>query len=102
MEYTIQKEGEWLVVEVHGAVNFSNIEILKELFEKVQQKNEKLVRLNLRMVPVMNSAGLRYLLMLYKSLQERGGELVICDIHEILAEMLRRLQIDKLIKIEKE
>jgi anti-sigma B factor antagonist len=102
MEYNITMDEKWVVISVTGAINFKGSDELRSLFENVLLEGTKYVRLNLRRVPVANSAGLGNILMLYKNLKKREGMLEIKGISDNLFEMLKLVKIDKLIKIERE
>jgi len=100
MECDIKVDGEWILIIVKGAINFNSSEELKLEFEKVLGDGAINVRLNLTDVPISNSSGIGYMLMLYKSLKKRGGTLEIKGISKNLGEMMKLIKIDKLIKIE--
>jgi len=102
MEYKISKNREWTLVVIEGAINFNTSDKVKLVFEKVLKDGAKNVRLNLKQVPVSNSSGIGYMLMLYKELKKYGGTLEIKGISKNLSEMMKLIKIDKLIKIEDE
>jgi len=102
MEYSIDRDGEWIVIKLTGAINFESVGELRSVFDKVLLEGAKNVRLNLKMVPVSNSAGIGSILMFYKNLKKRDGTLEVKGISRNLAEMFRLIKIDKVIKIEEE
>ena len=100
MEYTIEMDGDWIVIALDGAINFECTDTVKSIFEKVMLEGTLLVRLNLENVPASNSSGIGIILMFYKNLKKRGGTLEVKGISKNLAEMFRLLNIDKILKIE--
>lgn len=100
MEYTIEKDGDWTVIVLDGAINFECTESVKSVFEKLIVEGTLFVRMNLKNVPASNSTGIGIILMFYKNLKKRGGTLEIKGISKNLAEMFRLLKIDKILKIE--
>jgi anti-anti-sigma factor len=100
MEYTIEKDGDWTVIALDGAINFECTDSVKAVFEKVLLEGTLFVRLNLENVPASNSSGIGIILMFYKNLKKRGGTLEVKGISKNLAEMFRLLKIDKILKIE--
>jgi anti-sigma B factor antagonist len=102
MEWTEKEEGEWIVLKIIGAINIDSAQELKILFDDLLAKGVKNVRLNLKNVPISNSSGIGHILMLFKSLKERNGKLEIRGVSRNLMEMLKLLNIGKLISIREE
>jgi len=102
MEWTEKEEGEWIVLKIIGAINIDSAQELKILFDDLLAKGVKNVRLNLKNVPISNSSGIGHILMLFKSLKERNGKLEIRGLSRNLTEMLKLLNIEKLISIQEE
>jgi len=102
MEYKVSHDGEWVVIKVNGAINYESSDILRSVFEKILAEGTKKVRLNLKNVPVSDSAGVGIILLLYRNLQKRDGELIIRGISQNLKDMLSLVKVDKLIPIEDE
>ena len=63
MEYTIEKDGDWTVISLDGAINFECTDTVKSIFEKVMLEATLFVRLNLENVPASNSSGIGIILM---------------------------------------
>jgi len=100
MEYKVTHEGEWIVVKINGAINYESSDILRSLFEKIITEGVTKVRLNLKNVPVSDSSGVGNILLLFRNLQKKGGELIIKGISQNLKDMLTLVKVDKLIPIE--
>ncbi len=99
MEHTVFEDGEWVVLQLKGALNFECTDQLKNIFDDLLGNNYTAVRLDLREVPVSNSSGIGCILMFYKNLKKKGGKLEINGISKNLAEMFRLIKIDQVIPI---
>ena len=99
MEYSINKDGKWIVISVNGQITFETSDDLQTVFDNVLSEGAKFVRLNLSLVPVSSSSGISSILVLYRNLKKRDGVLEIKAINENLFEMFILLKIDHLIKI---
>lgn len=102
MEHIVFEDGEWVVLQLKGALNFECTDQLKTVFDDLLEKKYSAVRLDLREVPVSNSSGIGCILMFYKNLKKKGGKLVIKGISKNLAEMFRLIKIDQVIPIEED
>ena len=102
MEWTEKEEGDWTVLKIIGVINIDSAQQLKSLFDDLIVRGVQNVRLNLKNVPISNSSGIGHILMLFKSLKERNGKLEIRGLSRNLTEMLKLLNIEKLISIQEE
>ena len=102
MEWTEKEEGDWTVLKIIGVINIDSAQQLKSLFDDLLARGVQNVRLNLKNVPISNSSGIGHILMLFKSLKERNGKLEIRGLSRNLKEMLKLLNIEKLISIQEE
>ncbi len=102
MEWTEKEKGEWTVLKIIGVINVDSAQELKALFEELLARGVQNIRLNLKNVPIFNSSGIGHILMLFKSLKERNGKLEIRGVSRNLMEMLKLLNIEKLISIQEE
>ena len=102
MEWTEKEEGEWTILKIIGAINIDSVQELKNIFDDLLARGVENVRLNLKSVPISNSSGIGHILMLFKSLKERNGKLEIRGVSRNLMEMLKLLNIEKLISIQEE
>jgi anti-sigma B factor antagonist len=102
LEHIVFEDGEWVVLQLKGALNFECTDQLKTVFDDLLEKKYSAVRLDLREVPVSNSSGIGCILMFYKNLKKKGGKLVIKGISKNLAEMFRLIKIDQVIPIEED
>ena len=102
MEWTEKEEGDWTVLKIIGFINIDSAQQLKSLFDDLLVRGVQNVRLNLKNVPISNSSGIGHILMLYKSLKERNGKLEIRGLSRNLMEMLKLLNIEKLISVQEE
>jgi anti-sigma B factor antagonist len=102
MEYSVERDADWVVIVLSGPINFESIKELREVFDRVILDGAKSVRLDLRSVPVANSAGIGSMLMFYKNLKKRGGRLEIKGISRNLAEMFNLIKLDRVIPIRED
>jgi anti-anti-sigma factor len=102
MEWIEKEEGDWTVLKIIGVINIDSAQQLKSLFDDLIVRGVQNVRLNLKNVPISNSSGIGHILMLFKSLKERNGKLEIRGLSRNLKEMLKLLNIEKLISIQEE
>jgi anti-sigma B factor antagonist len=102
MEWTKKQQGEWTTLKIIGVINIETAQELKSVFDDLLAQNVKNVRLNLKSVPISNSSGIGHILMLFKSLRERDGNLEIRGVSKNLLEMLKLLKLNQLISINEE
>lgn len=102
MEWTKRQEGDWTVLKIMGVINIETATELKDLFDKTLSDGTLKVRLNLKQVPISNSSGIGHMLMLFKSLKERDGQLEIRGVSRNLLEMLKLLKVDELLPVMEE
>ena len=102
MDFSVESAGEWVVISLSGPINFESINTLRSVFDRVLLDGAKKVRLNLKKVPVSNSAGIGSILMFYKNLKKRGGQLEVKGVSNNLFEMFRLIKLDKVIKVEED
>jgi anti-sigma B factor antagonist len=103
MEWTKKQEGEWTVLKISGVINIETAGELRNLFDETLSGGALHIRLSLKQVPIANSSGIGHILMLFKSLKERNGQLEIRGVSKNLFEMLKLLKVDALFPLhEKE
>jgi anti-sigma B factor antagonist len=102
MEWTKKQEGDWTVLKITGVINIETDGELRNLFDETLSKGALNIRLNLKQVPIANSSGIGHILMLFKSLKERNGQLEIRGVSRNLLEMLKLLKVDALFPLLEE
>lgn len=79
MEIQKRKEGDWLVVSVSGRLDSSQAGYLQTELEESVRCGELRIRLVLRDVNFLSSAGIRVLLIYFKMLKKLGGCFAIAE-----------------------
>jgi anti-sigma B factor antagonist len=99
MDWTKKEKDGWIVLKISGVINIETAQDLKKLFDEVLAEGAKKVRLNLMQVPVSNSSGIGHILMLFKGLNARDGQLEIRGISRNLYEMMKLLKLNQFFMI---
>ena len=102
MEWTKKQENDWSVLKISGVINIETAGELRNLFDEILSEGVLKIRLNLKQVPIVNSSGIGHILMLFKSLKERNGQLEVRGVSKNLLEMLKLLKVDTLFPIQEE
>jgi anti-anti-sigma factor len=102
MEWTKKHEDDWSVLKISGVINIETAGELRTMFDEILSEGVLKIRLNLKQVPIANSSGIGHILMLFKSLKERNGQLEIRGVSKNLLEMLKLLKVDTLFPIQEE
>jgi anti-sigma B factor antagonist len=102
MEWTKKQVDDWSVLKISGVINIETAGELRNLFDEILSEGVLKIRLNLKQVPIVNSSGIGHILMLFKSLKERNGQLEVRGVSKNLLEMLKLLKVDTLFPIQEE
>ncbi len=94
MELTITQEGERAKFVVAGKIDESGSEILKRRFRELNMSSLKELTLDFGKVSHIGSAGIGKLLLFYKDLALRGGEIRIENMSEAVSELFKMLKLD--------
>ena len=101
MDITITPGDTVIIARISGQVMESDGKSLKKAFDKLLSASQKQVELDLSKVPVMTSTGIGKLIVLFRKLQTQTRVLKIKAIDDNLYEMFASINLDKMLKIER-
>lgn len=101
MEIAVTHEGEVVRFEVGGVIDERGAEDIKRRFGELNASSFKEVIFDFRTVKHIGSAGIGKLLLFYKDLAIRGGNIRIENASETVYDLLRVLKLDTLFPISK-
>ena len=101
MEILVNREGDLLRFEIGGVIDERGAEDIKRRFGEMNASTLKEVVFDFRKVVHIGSAGIGKLLLFYKDLAIRGGNIRIENASETVYDLLRVLKLDTLFAISK-
>ena len=101
MDITIRPADTMIVAKISGPVTESDGEHLKKAFDEILSASQKEVELDLSAVPIITSTGIGKLIVLFRKLQSQTRELKIKEINDNLYDMFTSINLDKMLKIER-
>lgn len=101
MEILVNREGELVRFEIGGVIDERGAEDIKRRFGELNTSSFKEVIFDFRKVKHIGSAGIGKLLLFYKDLAIRGGNIRIENASETVYDLLRVLKLDTLFLISK-
>lgn len=99
MELQVSQKENTAYFEIKGDIDERGAEELKQKFRELNQATLKNIVLNFRHVTHIGSAGIGKLLLFYKDLALRGGEVKIENASKSIYELFCVLKLDSIIKI---
>jgi|SRR5581483_338162 anti-sigma B factor antagonist len=87
MEIYVSQAGDVLVVQAFGEIDAAAAEELQTRIADLTAPGSRLV-LDMSGVSSMSSAGLRLLLLLYRQVNETGGQIVLCGASEDIVDTM--------------
>ena len=99
MELKITQKDNSAYFEIKGDIDERGAEELKQKFRELNQQTLKNVILNFRHVTHIGSAGIGKLLLFYKDVALKGGEVRIENSSKSIYELFHVLKLDSIIRI---
>lgn len=94
-----EKKEEKLILKLSGRLETSTAPMLQEAVEKVQKDVTEL-RLDMKKLEYISSAGLRVLLAATKKMKEKGGGLVVYHVNEEVMEVFEITGFNEILSIQ--
>ena len=101
MDITITPTDAVITARITGPVTENDGEALKNAFDELLSASQKQVDLDLSTVPILTSTGIGKLIVLFRKLKDQARELKIKAIHDNLYDMFASINLDKMLKIER-
>lgn len=101
MEITVRKEGDRIRFEIDGDIDESGAEELKSRFHELGAPSFKEVVFDLGNVNYIGSAGIGKLLLLYKRVAAKGGEIRIENATKTVYDLFIVLKLDTIFTISR-
>ncbi len=101
LTYTIKNAAGKMTVTIAGRVDNEGALPFQEALDKTFEVNPRSVVLDLTGVAFINSTGIGKLLLFYKRIKNRSGEITITGINDDVYTLFKAIRLDKLIPIER-
>lgn len=101
MEISVHREADLVRVEVGGVIDERGAEDIKRCFGELKGSSFKEVVFDFKKVKHIGSAGIGKLLLFYKDLAIRGGNIRIENASQTVYDLLKVLKLDTLFQISK-
>lgn len=101
LTYTIRNTDGKMMVTIAGRVDNEGALPFQEALDKTFEVNPRSVTLDLSEVAFINSTGIGKLLLFYKRVKNRSGEIAITGINDDVYTLFKAIRLDKLIPIER-
>jgi anti-anti-sigma factor len=93
--YEIKKQGAVSILQGDDPLNFEQTNHLTKLLNECCSQGQPRVIVNLQFTPLIDSAGLEFLLDANERLQRQGGKLQVSCANQLCREVLRITQLDR-------
>jgi anti-anti-sigma factor len=101
LTYTIENRDGVITVGMAGRIDNEGAVIFQEALDRAFAVNPQRVIFDLQSIAFINSTGIGKLLLFYKRLKNRNGEIAIAGIHDDVHTLFKAIRLDKLIPIER-
>ena len=101
MNITITPANTVITARISGPITETDGEPLKKAFSQLLSASQKYVELDLSRVPIITSTGIGKLILLFRKLKEQARELKIKAIDDNLYDMFTSINLDRMLKIER-
>ncbi len=101
LTYKIENSDGKMIVTLSGRVDNEGALPFQEALDKTFEVNPRSVVLDLSGIAFINSTGIGKLLLFYKRIKNRSGEIVITGINDDVHTLFKAIRLDKLIPIER-
>jgi anti-sigma B factor antagonist len=99
MSFTLNKQGDVVVVEVEGQLIVGNRQELKQKVLDELEKGDHKFLIDFKQTGYIDSSGLGVLVSLSKKIREQGGELRLADLNDDLKTLFELTKLDTLFQI---
>ncbi len=99
MDMTSERHGDILSARVSGRMDGSNITEFEAAVGGLIEDGDRAVVMDLENLSYISSAGLRAVLLLAKSLQQRNAKLVLCSLSDPIRDVFRVSGFDTILPI---
>lgn len=99
MSFTLNKQGDVVVVDVEGQLIVGNRQELKQKVLDDLEKGERKFLIDFAQTGYIDSSGLGVLVSLSKKIREHGGELRLADLNDDLQTLFELTKLDTLFQI---
>lgn len=90
-----------ITARISGPITENDGESLKKAFSELLSASQKYVELDLSRVPIITSTGIGKLILLFRKLKGQARELKIKAINDNLYDMFTSINLDRMLKIER-
>ena len=97
MNISTGRQGAVLIAWAEGHVDGSNAQQFHEALESVLNADDRVMALDLSGLTYVSSAGLRIVLLVAKTLQQRRGRLIVCSPPKAVRELFQISGFDKIV-----
>ena len=102
MDIQVESSGDRRIVRIKDKITFEHCPSLQNRLEPILEGNVRLVIVDFRDVPFIDSSGIGEILRLFKLLRDRNGELVLINPNQKLRDLFTMYRFEKFMKIRNE
>lgn len=102
LKHVIERRGDTVAIYISGVVDFATAPLLRSDIDSCAESDAAKVELHFGAIDLMDSSGLSALIHAYKTMREHGKDLAFVGREEVVARLLERTSLDRVIKIEPE
>ncbi len=99
MNVNISNQDNKTIISISGNIDIPASEELKKIFSKIVDTGVKNVEIDFKGVEFIGSSGLGKLLMFYKNLSSKGGNVKIVNMNEDIKILFKAIKLDKIFSI---
>jgi len=102
MDIQVESSGDRRIVRIKDKITFEHCPSLQNRLEPILEGNVRLVIVDFKDVPFIDSSGIGEILRLFKLLRDRNGELVLINPNQKLRDLFTMYRFEKFMKIRNE
>jgi anti-anti-sigma factor len=99
MEIKVESRGDRRIVRINGKITFEHCPLLQSRLDGVVEEGVRVVIIDFRDVPFMDSSGVGEILRLFKLLRDGKGEVVLINPNQKLNNLFKMYRFEKFMKI---
>ena len=99
MDIQVESRGDRRIIRIKDKITFEHCPLLQSRLDGVVEEGVRVVIIDFRDVPFMDSSGVGEILRLFKLLRDRNGEVVLINPNQKLNNLFKMYRFEKFMKI---
>lgn len=99
MDIQVDSNGKRRIVRIEGKVTFESCPLLQNRLDAIMDEGVNEVVIDFKKVPFIDSSGIGEILRLYKHMREVGGEVILMNPNQKLADLFVMYRFSQFMKI---